>query len=122
MRVVHLVLAGITFLLAVLGVVLPLLPTTPFLLLTSWFLVRASPRLNQRLLHSQLFGPLLRDWERHHGVRLHVKLTAIAVMALAVAASLIFGSLPPAGVAALVGLAGIGLVVVLRLKLVRDEA
>jgi hypothetical protein len=40
---------------------------------------------------------------------------------LAVAASLIFGSLPPAGVAALIGLAAVGLVVVLRLKLVRDE-
>jgi uncharacterized membrane protein YbaN (DUF454 family) len=119
-RIVNLGLAGFAFGLAVLGAFLPLLPTTPFLLLTSWFLVRSSPRLNEKLLRSKLFGPFLRDWQRHHGVRVHVKVTAIVTMALVVAASLVWGRLPPAGIAALVALALIGLVVVLRLRTVRD--
>jgi uncharacterized membrane protein YbaN (DUF454 family) len=109
------------FALAILGVFLPLLPTTPFLLLTSWLLVRASPKLNARLQRSAMFGPFLRDWEKHHGVRIHVKVTAIATMALVVAATLVFGHLPPIGVVALIALAGVGLVVVLRLRVIRDE-
>jgi uncharacterized membrane protein YbaN (DUF454 family) len=117
----NLALAGLAFVLAVLGVFLPLLPATPFLIVTSWFLVRSSPKLNERLLRSSLFGPFLRDWNRHHGVRLHVKVTAIATMALVAGASLIFGNLTPIGIAALLVLVAIGLVVILRLKLIRDK-
>jgi uncharacterized membrane protein YbaN (DUF454 family) len=120
-RYVFLGLAGVMFVLAVLGVLLPVLPTTPFLLLTSYFLVRSSPRLNQKLLESKLFGPFLRDWARHHGVRLHVKVTAIVVTLGGVALSLIFGNLPPIGVAALLILAAIGLVVVVRLRTVKEQ-
>lgn len=118
-RSLHLVVAGVTFVLAALGVVLPLLPTTPFLLVTSYCLVRSSPRLNDRLLRSRLFGPFLRDWERFHGVRLHVKVTAIAMMALAVGLSLAFGDLSTGAAIALVLLAALGLVVILRLKVIR---
>ena len=76
-RALYLSLAGLFFVLAVLGVFLPVLPTTPFLLLTSWCLVRSSPALHARLRRSPLFGPLLADWERHHGVRLYVKISAL---------------------------------------------
>jgi uncharacterized protein len=115
-----LVLAGVTFLLAVLGVFLPILPTTPFLLLTSWLLLRASPRLRDRLHRSQTFGPFLRDWDKYHGVRLHVKLTAVAVVVLLVGGTLIWGDLAPAAIWVLVVAAVVGLVVVLRLKLIRE--
>lgn len=119
-RGVLLVLAGITFVLAVLGALLPILPATPFLLLTSWLLLRASPRLNEKLLRSRLFGPFLRDWEKYHGVRLQVKVTAISFTLLGAAGTLTFGHLTPIGVIALVVLAGLGLVVVLRLKVIKE--
>jgi len=121
-RAARLVLAGIAFVLAVLGVLLPILPATPFLLLTSWLLVGASPALNEKLLRSRLFGPFLRDWEKYHGVRLHVKLTAISFTVLGAAGTFFFGNLPPAGVVALVTLAALGLVVILRLKVIREQA
>jgi uncharacterized membrane protein YbaN (DUF454 family) len=121
-RAAHLFLAAITFALAVLGVLLPILPATPFLLLTSWLLVRASPRLNEKLLQSRVFGPFLRDWEKYHGVRLHVKLTAISITLLGAAGTLTFGNLPPIGVIALVTLAMLGLVVILRLRVIREPA
>jgi len=119
-RTVYLALAGLFFVLAVLGAVLPVLPTTPFLLLTSACLVRSSPRLNEKLRRSPLFGPLLRDWEQHRGVRLHVKVTAVALIVLVVGWSLLFRDLPLALEVLLCALAAIGAFVVLRLPTVRD--
>jgi uncharacterized membrane protein YbaN (DUF454 family) len=118
-RVLYLSFAGVSFVLAVLGVVLPLLPTTPFLLITSWCLVRSSPRLHAKLRNQALFGPLLRDWDEHHAVTLNVKITAIATMAIVVTASLIFGNLPPWAAATLIVAASVGLVVILRLTTLR---
>jgi uncharacterized membrane protein YbaN (DUF454 family) len=120
MRVLYLTLAGVFFTLAVLGIALPVLPTTPFLLLTSWCLVRSSPALNARLRNSPLFGPMLRDWDEHHGVRLHVKVTAFCVLAAAVAASSYFGELDTWLRVVLFAGAGIGAFVIVRLKTVRD--
>jgi len=111
-------LAALFFALAVLGAFLPILPTTPFLLLTSWCLVRSSPRLHAALHRSALFGPLLADWERHRGVRAHVKAAAVGAIALAVGGGLWLGDLGTAGSVALVALAAVGLTVVLRLPTV----
>lgn len=114
------ILLGLFFVvLAVLGAFLPLLPTTPFLLLASFFFVRSSPRLASWLERSPLFGPLLRDWREQHGVRLHVKLTAVGAIALVVAWSLYDPRLSTALKTALCLLAAIGLFVVLRLRTVR---
>jgi len=120
MKPLYLALASLFFALAVLGVFLPVLPTTPFLLLCSWCLLRCSPRLHARLHRSPLFGPILSDWEVHRGVRLHVKCTALAVIVLAAGASVAFGALSPPATALLAVLAAIGIGVVLRLPLVRD--
>lgn len=119
-RALYLALGALCFALAVLGVALPVLPTTPFLLLTSWCLVRSSPRLNEALRRSPLFGPLLRDWEDRRGVRVHVKVTAVATIAIAVAASFFSGGLSTPLRVVLVLLGFVGATVVLRLRTVRD--
>jgi hypothetical protein len=118
-RVVYLTLAAFFFGLAVLGAILPLLPTTPFLLVTSFLLVRSSPSLNEKLLRSRAFGPLLEDWQRHRGVRPRVKVISIAVSLSAVTLSAIYGNLPPIGLAVLAALALTGFVVLIRLPLIR---
>ena len=113
------VLLGSGFLvLAWLGLVLPGLPGTPFLLLASYFWVRSSPRLHQWLLDSRYFGPLLRDWQDHRAVRPYVKTTALISMVLVVSLSIILGGFRGWLLAALVALALIGLVVVVRLPVV----
>jgi uncharacterized membrane protein YbaN (DUF454 family) len=118
-RVVYLTLAAIFFALAVLGALLPVLPTTPFLLLTSFLLVRSSPALNDRLLRSQTFGPLLEDWHRHRGVRPRVKAISIGCSLTAVALSAIYGNLSPLGLGLLAAIAVTGIVVLLRLPVIR---
>ena len=120
-RAVYLSLGWFFLGLAVLGALLPVLPTTPFLLLTSYFFVRSSQRLHEKLLGSRLFGPLLRDWHRHRGVRLNVKITAVAVILLSMTGSIVFGSLSSRLLALLIGGCTVGLIVVLRLPLVSDE-
>jgi uncharacterized membrane protein YbaN (DUF454 family) len=117
------VVLGLFFVgLAVLGGLLPVLPTTPFLLLASFFFLRSSPALNAWLLRSRLFGPLLRDWQRHRGVRPHVKIGAVAVLVPVIGASALFGNLPPYLLVLLLVLGLIGLIVVLRLPVIRAEA
>ena len=118
-RLLYLLLGGVFFVLALLGVFLPLLPTTPFLLLASYFLVRSSPRLNDKLLASRTFGPLLRDWQRHRAVRPRVKHATLVLTPAAVLASAYFGNLGPAGLCVLLSLGLIGFVVVARLRVIR---
>ena len=107
---------------AILGALLPVLPTTPFLLLTSYFFLRSSHRLHARLLASRVFGPLLADWHEHRGVRLHVKITAVAVILLSISASVAFGHLSWRLLTLLAIGGTIGLVVVLRLRVIDDAS
>jgi len=72
---------------ATLGLFLPLLPTTPFLLVASMCFVRSSPRAQRWLLNSRWFGPLLRDWNEHRAVRRPVKYLAVAVVSAVIAMS-----------------------------------
>lgn len=72
--------------LGTLGVVLPGLPTTPFLLLASWLFYRSSPRLQQWLLASWL-GKYIRSYHRRGGMTKTQKAGAIGVMVVMVALS-----------------------------------
>ncbi len=119
-RLLYLLLAGFFFVLAVLGALLPVLPTTPFLLLTSYFLVRSSPSLNEKLLASRTFGPLLRDWQRHRAVRPHIKRFTLVVMPAAVLASAYFGNLGPTSLAVLLSAGLVGFIVVARLRVTSE--
>ena len=115
--------AGLLFVgLAGLGALLPVLPTTPFLLLASYCFVRSSPAWNERLLRTPVFGPLLIDWQQKGGVRAHVKLTAVSTICCVIGMTLWLGQLPPLGQALLLLFAGIGLVVVLRLPVVTGSS
>ena len=65
--------------LGVLGVVVPGLPTTPFLLLASWLFYRSSPRLQQWLLTSWL-GKYIRSYHRRDGMTVTQKAGAVGIM------------------------------------------
>ena len=73
-----------------LGVVLPLLPTTPFVLLAAWCFARSSPRLHRWLLESELFGPVLKDWERRRCMSRRVRRLSLSMMVLVGGSSIVF--------------------------------
>jgi uncharacterized membrane protein YbaN (DUF454 family) len=72
-RIPYLILAGACFLLTLGGLVLPGIPTVPFLVASSYFLARSSPRLHGHLMHFPFLGPILREWERFRGLRTESK-------------------------------------------------
>jgi uncharacterized membrane protein YbaN (DUF454 family) len=98
------------------GVVVPLLPTTPFVLLAAACFAKSSPRMHAWLLNSELFGPMLRDWEANRCISYKVKWLALFMMAVVGGISIWF--FVPAGwprIAGL-GLVGVGCLTVLSLK------
>lgn len=80
-------LAYLFLVLGIIGVVLPGLPTTPFVLLAAYCAARGSKRLHAWLLSHRVFGPMIRDWERSGAVSRKAKRWAIGTMA---ACSVIF--------------------------------
>lgn len=75
-----------------LGIFTPLLPTTPFLLLSAYCFSRGSTRLHRWLVTHRLFGPLIRDWEHGRVIRPRVKWTATVMLVGMVSYPLLFRS------------------------------
>jgi uncharacterized protein len=74
-----------------LGVVLPLVPTTPFLLLSAYGFSRSSPRFHRWLVDHPRLGPPIRDWHLHGAVSRRAKAIAMAAIAATPAVSLAVG-------------------------------
>ncbi len=104
-----------TLLLAGLGVVLPGLPTTPFVLLAAACFAKGSPRWHAWLLSNRWLGPMVRDWETHHALPLKVKWLASVMMATMVGLSAWRLAGRPGLQVLILGLALIGLIVVWRI-------
>ena len=109
-------LGFLCLLLGGIGVLLPLLPTTPFVLLAAVCFAKSSPRLHGWLLRSEVFGPILRDWEVKRCMSYRIKFLALFMMSVVGGVS-IWAFVPPgwpqwAGF----GLVALGCLTVLWLK------
>jgi uncharacterized protein len=78
MRSVYLVLGLLFIALGFIGAFLPVLPTTPFLILATACFARSSPQLENWLLSHPRFGPSLRAWREHGAIPVKAKLLALA--------------------------------------------
>lgn len=77
--------------LAGLGFVLPVLPGTPFLLAAAWCFARSSEKWHQWLLNSELFGPIIANWEENRCISWRTKVVALLSMGFVGGASILFG-------------------------------
>jgi len=66
--------------LGIIGIVLPVLPTTPFLLLTAYCYDRGSERLHEWLMNNRVFGGYIRNYSEGRGIPLRAKITAISAL------------------------------------------
>jgi uncharacterized membrane protein YbaN (DUF454 family) len=77
-------------LLAFIGAFLPLVPSTPFLIVAAWCFSRSNPRLHRRLRQHSIFGPALRDWQTGRGLSAGAKVAAVVSITLAFGLSIGF--------------------------------
>lgn len=94
MKTLLLIFGWVFLLIGILGIFIPLLPTTPFLLLSAFCFARSSERLYDWLLKHPQLGPPLRDWERGRVIRRGPKLLA-TLMILGSAAFMVLFAKPP---------------------------
>ncbi len=80
--------------LAAIGVILPLLPTVPFLLLAAFFFAQSSERLHTWILGHNLFGPMITDWQSSGSIRPGAKKAATLSIAAVFVLSLLLGAQP----------------------------
>ena len=80
MRAVVLVIGATAFVLAVLGVILPLVPATPLFILAAACFARAYRPFHQWMLDHRLLGPPLREWYHHRSLPYRTKVVAVVTM------------------------------------------
>jgi len=90
-RLFYLTAAGGCLSVAIVGIVVPGIPTLSLGLASSFFLVRSSPKLNEWLRESRAFGCIVRDFEDHGGIRSGAKSEAIILALAAGAAAVLLG-------------------------------
>lgn len=76
--------------LAFIGIIFPVWPTTPFLLLAAYLFSRSSPRMHEYLMNNKYFGQILRDFYEQRGIKRNTKIFAILLMWAVLLAAIIF--------------------------------
>tara|TARA_B100000287_G_scaffold400701_1_gene420139 strand:+ start:1291 stop:1719 length:429 start_codon:yes stop_codon:yes gene_type:complete len=90
-KILWIFLGSVFVALAALGVALPGLPTTPFLILAAACYIRSSQKLYDWLISNKTFGPYLKDYREGKGIPKKAKILAISMIVLFVGSSVIFG-------------------------------
>lgn len=90
-RALWLVMGILALVLAALGVILPVLPTTPFVLIAAFAFSRSSPRLHAWLENNPTFGPVIVNWRETGSIAPKVKMLAVGMMLAVFVLSLVMG-------------------------------
>lgn len=86
-KIVFIFLGSISLCLGVIGIFIPGLPTTPFLLLTAAFYIRSSDFLYNKLISNRILGKYIRNYSEKKGISLRVKIYSISIMWLMITLS-----------------------------------
>ena len=79
-RILYLLLGWFSLITGIIGIFLPLLPTTPLVLLAAWCFSRSSERFHSWLMNHKFFGPIVRDWQSSDGIPRRSRNRAILFM------------------------------------------
>ncbi|MEI2685306.1 MAG: YbaN family protein [Cypionkella sp.] len=90
-NVVWFAIGTVALALGIIGVVLPLLPTTPFVILAALAFGKSAPRFQKRLQNNAIFGPMITDWNSSGAIAPKYKLMAVSMMAIALLLAVMMG-------------------------------
>jgi uncharacterized protein len=113
-RAAYIALAGVSFALGVIGVFVPLMPTTCFMLLAVWSASRGSPRFALWIREHPRFGPAVVAWEGERAIPRHAKWLAVIMLAFSMLVLVLTLSLAWLKLTLITGLALLGLWIVTR--------
>jgi uncharacterized membrane protein YbaN (DUF454 family) len=119
-RVLYRILGWASVVMAIIGAILPGIPTAPFVILAGYFFIRSSRAAHEWLRAHRLFGPILRDWEDHHGISRTTRNFAVGLILTSAAICTLLG-LPLPLLLSIYAMQLIGLIIVLRLHVVDDS-
>lgn len=94
-RQMYLILGAIFFVTGLIGVILPILPTTPFMILAAGCFAKSSPRFHQALLNNRWIGEDLQRWEKEHTMLRATKKRAtwVIVIMFSISIAILMGKL-----------------------------
>ena len=95
-RHLYFILGWIFFVIGGIGAFLPVLPTTPFMLLALWAFSKSSERFHHWLYHHRVLGPPLQQWQQYRVIPRMAKFMAVSVMLLSSVYLLFFSVIHPA--------------------------
>jgi uncharacterized membrane protein YbaN (DUF454 family) len=87
LKPLYIVLGSISLVLGIIGIVLPGLPTTPFLLLSAYLYMKGSPALHKKLVENRYLGGRIRRYEKNKGLYRYEKTYSIVLMWIMVSIS-----------------------------------
>lgn len=89
-KILYITVGTISLILGAIGIFVPLLPTTPFWLLTCWCYIRSSKKLYNKVMHNRFFGGYIRDYVEYKAIPLSTKISALSVMWLSTILTSVF--------------------------------
>jgi len=89
MRTIWFILGSISLILGIVGIILPLLPTVPFFLLSAFFFARSSQRVHNWLINHKIFGKMIRDWNERAAISIKAKYLATLSIGLVLVLSIV---------------------------------
>lgn len=92
-KIILRIVGTISLILGIIGIALPVLPTTPFLLLTAYCYLRSAPAWHKRLLESKHFGPYIRNFQENQCIPVRIKVYSISMLWITICISCIFVSI-----------------------------
>ena len=87
-------LGFLSLLLGIIGLFLPIMPTTPFVILAAWFFQKGSEKLHQWLISQPYFGPAIHQWQSQGLISKQAKITSITLITISFSWVLITRPLP----------------------------
>ena len=108
-------LGASSLVMTVVGLIVPGIPTVPFLLLSSYGFARSSPRTNQWLRKTRFLGPILTEWEHHGGLSQRSKRKLIGMTVVIILIAVVLAPLSPVGLVLILVMASLSTYGVYRL-------